>query len=107
MLRHPFIHMARENGGNAKYLKDMPIRMYTDLDVEWLLNERHRDLYDWNGTDIVAMINQLKVLGNTDANVKISQGKGIRLDGTRHPHSWSILDTKDCIDWIVKLFKIK
>jgi len=96
-----------ENGGNVRYLKDMPIRMYTDLDVEWLLNERHRDLYDWNGTDIVAMINQLKVLGNTDANVKVSQGKGIRLDGTRHPHSWSILDTEDCIDWIVKLFKIK
>lgn len=93
-----------ESGGNAKYLKDMPIRMYTDLDVEWLMNERHRDLYDWNGTDIVAMINQLKILGNTDANVKISQGKGVRLDGTRHPHSWSILDTEDCLNWIVNLF---
>ncbi len=93
-----------ENGGNAKYLKDMPIRIYTDLDVEWLLNERHRDLYDWNGTDIVAMINQLKVLGNTNASVKISQGKGVRLDGTRHPHSWSILDTKDCLNWIINLF---
>lgn len=93
-----------ENGGNAKYLKDIPIRMYTDLDVEWLMNERHRDLYDWNGTDIVAMINQLKVLGNMDANVKISQGKGVRLDGTRHPHSWSILDTEDCLNWIVNLF---
>lgn len=96
---------ASENGGNAKYLKDMPIRMYTDLDVEWLMNERHRDLYDWNGTDIVAMVNQLKVLGNTDANVKISQGKGFRLDGTKHPHSWSILDTEDCLKWIIKLFE--
>ncbi|MDB4292793.1 hypothetical protein N9954_05245 [Maribacter sp.] len=91
-------------GGNAKYLKDMPIRMYTDLDVEWLMNERQRDLYDWNGTDIVAMINELKRLGNTDANVKISQGKGVRLDGTQHPHSWSILDTEDCLNWIVDLF---
>ncbi|MFS4494900.1 hypothetical protein [Maribacter sp. 2308TA10-17] len=95
---------SEENGGNAEYLKDMPIRMYTDLDVEWLMNERHRDLYDWNGTDIVAMINQLKILGNTDANVKISQGKGVRLDGTRHPHSWSILDTEDCLKWIIDLF---
>lgn len=93
-----------ENGGNAQYLKDIPIRMYTDLDVEWLMNERRRDLYDWNGTDIVAMINDLKLMGNEDANVIITMGKGVRLDGTGHPHSWSIMDNQDCMNWILKLF---
>lgn len=92
-----------ENGGNAVYLKDMPIRMYTDLDVNWLLNERNRDLYDWNGTNIVAMINELKLMGNKDANVIITMGKGVRLDGRRHPHSWSIMDTEDCMNWINSL----
>jgi hypothetical protein len=92
-----------DNGGNAVYLKDMPIRMYTDLDIDWLLNERHRDLYDWNGTNIVAMINELKLMGNKDANVVITMGKGVRLDGRRHPHSWSIMDTSDCMNWIKNL----
>ena len=90
-------------GGNAQYLKEIPIRMYTDLDVEWLMNQRRRDLYDWNGTDIVAMINDLKLMGNEDANVIITMGQGVRLDGRRHPHSWSIMDNRDCIDWIIKL----
>lgn len=94
-----------ENGGNAQYLKDIPIRIYTDLDVDWLINQRRRDLYDWNGTDIVAMINDLKLMGNEDANVIITMGKGVRLDGTRHPHSWSILDNQDCINWIIDLFE--
>ncbi|MFI1770212.1 hypothetical protein [Thalassobellus citreus] len=94
-----------ENGGNAEYLKNIPIRMYTDLDVNWLMNERRRDLYDWNGTDIVAMINDLKLMGNKDANVIITMGKGIKLDGTKHPHSWSIMDNKDCFNWIEKLIK--
>ncbi len=94
-----------ENGGNAKYLKEIPIRMYTDLDVEWLMNQRRRDLYDWNGTDIVAMINDLKLMGNKDANVIITMGKGVRLDGKKHPHSWSIMDNQDCMDWILKLFE--
>jgi hypothetical protein len=49
--------------------------MYTDFDVEWLMKERHRDLYDWNGTDIIAMVNRLKIMGNEDANVIISYGK--------------------------------
>lgn len=93
-----------ENGGNARYLIDIPIRMYTDLDVEWLINQRRRDLYDWNGTDIVAMVNDLKLMGNQDANVIISMGKGVRLDGRRHPHSWSILDNQDLINWIINLF---
>ena len=94
-----------ENGGNAKYLIDIPIRMYTDLDVNWLINERRRDLYDWNGTDIVAMINDLKLMGNNDANVKISMGKGVKIDGTKHPHSWSIMDNKDCFNWIKNLIE--
>ena len=94
-----------ETGGNAEYLKDIPIRMYTDLDVNWLMNERRRDLYDWNGTDIVAMINDLKLMGNKDANVIITMGKGIKLDGAKHPHSWSIMDNKDCFNWIEKLIK--
>lgn len=92
-----------KEGGNAKYLKEIPIRMYTDLDVEWLINERKRDLYDWNGTDIIAMINELKLMGNENANVIITMGKGIRLDGTRHPHSWSIMNNQDCIEWIDQL----
>ena len=92
-----------ENGGNAKYLQDIPIRMYTDLDVNWLINERRRDLYDWNGTDIVAMINDLKLIGNKDANVIMTVGKGIKLDGTKHPHSWSIMDNQDCFNWILNL----
>jgi len=93
-----------ENGGNAQYLKNMPIRMYTDLDVEWLINQRRRDLYDWNGTDIVAMINDLKLMGNQDANVIVTMGKGVRLDGRKHPHSWSIMDNQDCMQWILQLY---
>jgi hypothetical protein len=34
-----------KDGGNAKYLKNIPLRMYTDFDVEWLIQQRHRDLY--------------------------------------------------------------
>lgn len=94
-----------ENGGNAKFLKNIPIRMYTDLDVNWLMNERRRDLYDWNGTDIVAMINDLKLMGNKNANVIITMGKGVKLDGTKHPHSWSIMDNQDCFNWIEKLIQ--
>lgn len=92
-----------KEGGNAKYLTKTPILMFTDLDTDWLINERHRDLYDWNGIDIIAMINQLKIMGNKNAKVIVSHGKGIRLDGSKNPHSWSIMDSEVCLNWITEI----
>ena len=94
-----------EDGGNAKFLNNIPIRMYSDLNLDFLLNQRKRDLYDWNGTDIVAFVNQLKINGNKNAEVFITQNKGGRLDGTKNPHSWSIMDTDNTIEWILDLIK--
>jgi hypothetical protein len=91
-----------KEGGNAKYLKEIPLLMFTDIDTDWLINERHRDLYDWNGIDIISMINQLKILGNENAKVIVSQGKGIRLDGSKNPHSWSIMNSELCLNWIME-----
>jgi hypothetical protein len=92
-----------KEGGNAKYLTKTPILMFTDLDTDWLINERHRDLNDWNGIDIIAMINQLKIMGNENAKVIVSHGKGIRLDGSKNPHSWSIMDSEVCLNWITEI----
>lgn len=92
-----------EKGGNAQYLSNIAIRMHSDLNLNYLLNERKRDLYDWNGTDIVAFVNQLKINGNKNAKVIITQNKGVRLNGQKHPHSWSIMDTNDTMLWLMKL----
>lgn len=92
-----------KDGGNAKYLKKMPLLMFTDLDTDWLINQRHRDLNDWNGIDIISMINQLRIMGNENAKVIVSQGKGVRLDGSKNPHSWSIMDSDLCLNWIMEL----
>ena len=94
-----------KDGGNAKYLKKMPLLMFTDLDTDWLIDQRHRDLNDWNGIDIISMINQLKIMGNKNARVIVSQGKGVRLDGTKNPHSWSIMDSEVCLNWIIETFE--
>ena len=92
-----------EKGGNTQYLNNIGIRMYSDLNIDFLINQRRRNLYDWNGTDIVAFVNQLKLNGNKNADVFISQNKGKRSDGSPHPHSWSILDTDSTIEWILEL----
>ncbi|HRC32087.1 MAG TPA: hypothetical protein PK736_01445 [Bacteroidia bacterium] len=39
---------------------------------------------------------------NTNAEMIVTYDKGVRIDGTKHPHSWSIMDSQDCLDWILK-----
>ncbi|PHR44649.1 MAG: hypothetical protein COA32_14755 [Fluviicola sp.] len=92
-----------EKGGNAQYFNDIAIRMHSDLNVDFLINERNRDLYDWNGSDIVAFVNQLKLNGHKQAEVVITKNKGRRPDGSLHPHSWSIIETDATIEWMLKL----
>lgn len=103
-VEHSIYSFGAKDGGNAKYLKKMPLLMFTDLDTDWLINQRHRDLNDWNGIDIISMVNQLKIMGNDNAKVIVSQGKGYKLDGSKNPHSWSIMDNDVCLNWILEIF---
>lgn len=86
-------------GGNASLLEDIPVILFSDLNTEFLIHERHRDLNDWNGNAIVALVNKLNLLGNEHAEVVISHNRGKRPNGMVHPHSWNILDEKIFWEW--------
>ncbi len=90
-----------KNGGNAKFLIDTPIKIYSDPDIDWHLKERQTDFYDINALDQTAMINQLRIMGNENAEFISALGKGYRLNGMRHPHSWSIADPNELMEWII------
>lgn len=94
-----------ENGGNAQHLKQTPVRIYADLDTDWYLGERQMDLYDVNALDQTAMINQLQQMGNDRAAFINALGKGYRSDGRRHPHSWSLIEPQELVDWVLSCFE--
>jgi len=104
-IKRSMYSRSQKDGGNAKYLLKVPVRLYCDPDILWQLKERNRDYYDMNAADLSAMINFLNLSGNNVAELVPAIGKGYRLDGTRHPHSWSIVDPSNCISWIQKLLR--
>ena len=97
----PFCYTA-ENGGNARAFKNIYLRCYTEPDVNWWIENRGRDYYGMNAIDLAALVNQLKILGSKKAELIITIGKGFQ-DGNRHPHSWSIVDEKELVEWFVRL----
>jgi hypothetical protein len=96
-----FIYSDKE-GGNAKYLMNIPVLIYTEPGIMWQMNNRGRDLYDTNAVSITAMIYLLKLKGHKNAEQIIVNDRGVRPEGFRHPHSWSIMDPEECLNWILK-----
>jgi pimeloyl-ACP methyl ester carboxylesterase len=100
-IRYSCYSHAQPGGGNARYLAKVPVRIYCDVDPVWWMHERGENLYDMNALDQSAMILQLNDLGNDRAEFINACGRGYRIEGNRHPHSWSIVEPKDCLAWIL------
>jgi len=102
--RSPFLASGM-NGGNAHLLKGVPIRLYTEPDVVWLIDNLGLDYYTINAVDQAALVLQLRALGNTKATLITTSGKGYRPPGIRNTHSWSIVDEPELADWIVQCLR--
>ena len=86
-----------------KKLTKTPIRIYIEPDINWWMKERNADYTSMNSTESSALINELNRLGNTQAALIITQNKGYRKpDNTKHPHSWSIVDNDELIQWLLQ-----
>jgi pimeloyl-ACP methyl ester carboxylesterase len=97
----PFSAFA-EGGGQARLLAGVAMRLYTEPDIDWWMTNRKVDYYSMNAVDAAAFILQLQLLGNRQAELITTQGRGVRPDGVRHPHSWSIVDEPELGAWILR-----
>jgi pimeloyl-ACP methyl ester carboxylesterase len=88
---------------SLKTLLTIPVRIYNEPDINWYIDNRNIDFYCINSLDSASMINWLKSLGNSKAELMITNNKGYRVSrNVKHPHSWTIVDGQELIDWMAK-----
>lgn len=95
-----FCH-ADSLGGNAHYLRKTDLILFHEPDIDWWLNERGSSYYDINSFDLVAFTQKLRDLGNDEVQLITTSGKGFNRAGERNCHSWTIVDEKLLVDWIL------
>jgi hypothetical protein len=85
------------DGGNAKFLKNIPVRLYSEPDLDFVRKTYCDELQfeDINAFDLEKLNTFLLSINNNKAEYITTKGKGF--------HSWNILDPKDCADWILKI----
>lgn len=87
---------------NIKNLKNTKLRLYTEPDTLWWKENRMADYDQMNAYYLKRLSTTLKKSGFDHVTYIPTKNKGYRADGTRHPHSWAIVDTKELIHWILE-----
>lgn len=92
---------STNNTSNLKKLKRTKIRLYTEPDTLWWKENRMADYGQMNAFYIKKLSESLTQKGYESVEYIPTTDKGYRANGERHPHSWSIVDKKDLINWIL------
>ncbi|WP_293295305.1 hypothetical protein [Allomuricauda sp.] len=92
---------STNNISNLKKLKRTKIRLYTEPDTIWWKENRMADYEQMNAFYIKKLSESLIQKGYESVEYIPTTDKGYRENGERHPHSWSIVDKKDLINWIL------
>jgi len=93
-LIHSSYAAGEIDGGNAKILKNIPIRLYAEPDLNFVKKTYCEDLVinDINASDLESLYKFLVSAGNKNVEYITTMGKGF--------HSWNIVDAPDCANWI-------
>lgn len=90
-------YLANEqDGGNARWLKQVPIRLYTEPDIDFV-KERlcaEYELQDLNAGDLENLNKLLRRMGNDRCELIVTKERGY--------HSWNIAEPEELASWIVR-----
>ncbi|CAL65832.1 hypothetical protein [Christiangramia forsetii] len=87
---------------NLKDLKNTKIRFYTEPDTLWWKKNRKADYDQMNAYYIKKLSEKLKNSGFDQIEYIPTENKGYRANGERHPHSWSIVDKEELLQWMLE-----
>jgi hypothetical protein len=96
-ISHSAFTANTNDGGNAKFLINLPVRLYTEPDLDFVRRTYCDKLQqsDINATDLDALQKFLVNAGNKRCQYIETKGRGF--------HSWNIIDPDNCLKWIIEI----
>ena len=94
--------LKTNNIDNIKNLEDSKLRFYTEPDTLWWKETRQTDFESTNAFTLQKISAVLEKENWKNTALIQTKDKGYRANGERNPHSWSIVDVDDLINWILE-----
>lgn len=91
-----------QNFQNLKDLKNTEIRFYTEPDKDWWKENMGVEYEQMNAFHLKRLSEFLISKDYKKVDFIETEGKGYREDGSRNPHSWSIVDKEELLQWMLE-----
>ncbi|PQA95039.1 hypothetical protein B0A69_06185 [Chryseobacterium shigense] len=98
----PYLMSASPDEGNIHYLKNIKTRFYCEPDLKWQLEKKNRTYEELNAYVLEKAVQTLQKEGSKHTELIQTRDRGIRADGTKHPHSWNIVDGNELVKWMME-----
>lgn len=86
---------------NIKYLKDIKTLFYCEPDLDFQGNRKKRKYEDLNAYQLEKLHEALGNLGSNHTEFYMTNGRGIRANGDKNPHSWSLMKARELFLWLL------
>ena len=96
-----FTHETK-NYQNIENLKNTKLRFYSEPDKKWWRKNMGVEYEQMNAFHIERLSKFLKDQDFKDVEYLATENKGYRSNGERNPHSWSIVNKEDLLEWILE-----
>ncbi|RKS42563.1 hypothetical protein BC962_3230 [Gillisia mitskevichiae] len=90
-----------KNFNNLKDLENTKLRFYTEPDKAWWKEYMDADYEQLNAFHI-KRLSEFLTKNNFNVEYIPTQNKGFKSNGDRHPHSWSIVDKEELVQWMLE-----
>lgn len=90
---------------HLKYFKDFAVRAYTEPATHYWVDAKRKTTFDTNFPDMVGIINELKLAGNTKSELIIFDQDKANMDRRNPDYTWGLVDKKELIEWIIAQVK--
>lgn len=95
----PFL-LSKNEFQNLSSLQKIKVRFYSEPAIDWQKTFRKRSYEDTNSFILDAAYQNLKDAGFKKIDYIKTENRGIRANGTIHPHSWNIVEINNLLKWI-------
>lgn len=100
--KSPYVSKT-DNTSNLSHLQDVDIRLYTEPDTTWWIENRQANYQNMNACYIEQLAEDLEQrYGKKQVHFIRTKNRGFRANGDRHPHSWAIIDEHELVEWMLK-----
>ena len=100
-IAYSVFNSKTKNIAHLKHLKNTKIRLYTEPDTLWWKKNANNDYENMNAFYIKKLSETLKESHFKAVEYIATKNKGYRDNGERHPHSWSIIDKDNLLNWML------